>query len=158
MPKRLNPNLAKIHRNYTVEDVSELFGVHKGTVRIWIKSGLPVCDEQRPMLILGYELRDYLQSKRQVRKRKCRLFEIYCLRCRVPKRPAGNMVDFEPQSEVSGRLIGLCPDCDGLINRYTSLAGLGQIREHLEVRIPKALKHINKCSNALVNSDFNKGA
>jgi hypothetical protein len=86
------------------------------------------------------------------------LFEIYCLRCRLPKRPAGNMVDFEPQSEVSGRLIGLCPDCEGLINRYTSVAGLEQIRELLEVRVPKALEHINKCSNALVNSDFRKGA
>lgn len=157
MPKRLNPNLAKIHRNYTVEEVAAVFAVHKNTVRAWIKAGLPVCDDRRPALILGYELRTYLQNKRQVRKRKCRLFEVYCLRCRLPKRPAGDMVDYEPLSETNGRLTGLCPDCHGLINRYVSVTGMAQIREHLDVGIPKALEHINKCSNALVNSDFSKG-
>jgi len=157
MPKCFNPNLAKIHRNYTVEEVALLFGIHKNTVREWIKSGLPACSEQRPALILGYQLREFLQGKRQGRKRKCRLFEIYCLRCREPKRPAGNMVDYEPMKPDSGRLIGLCPDCEGLINRYTSTARLGPIREHLEVRVPKALEHIYKRSNALVISDFSKG-
>jgi len=37
MAKRLNPNLAKIHRNYTVEEVALLFSVHKNTVRSWVK-------------------------------------------------------------------------------------------------------------------------
>lgn len=157
MARLINPNRAKIHRNYTVEEVALLFNVHKNTVRGWIKSGLPACTEQRPALILGYQLREFLQSKRQVRKRKCRLFEIYCLRCREPKRPAGNMVDFEPRNDESGRLVGLCPDCDGVINRYVSTAGLDPISEYLEVRVPKALKHINKRSHALVNSDFSKG-
>ena len=62
MPKRLNPNLAKMHRNYTVEEVASLFGVHKNSVRAWIKAGLPVCDARRPVLILGLDLRDYRQG------------------------------------------------------------------------------------------------
>ena len=48
-----NPRLAKIHRNYTVEEVASLFGVHRNTVREWVKRGLPTSDDQRPMLILG---------------------------------------------------------------------------------------------------------
>jgi transposase len=40
MAKRPNPNLAKIHRNYTVEEVANLFSVHKNTVRLWVKDGL----------------------------------------------------------------------------------------------------------------------
>jgi hypothetical protein len=32
-----NPRLAKIHRNYTVEEVANVFGVHRNTVRQWIK-------------------------------------------------------------------------------------------------------------------------
>lgn len=157
MPKRLNPNLAKIHRNYTVEEAARLYDVHKHTVRAWIKKGLPLCDECRPALILGIELRTYLQAKRQVRKHKCKLYELYCLRCRLPKRPAGDMVDFEPLNKSTGRLTGLCPDCDGLINRYASAASLAKISGYLEVCIPKALEHINKSGNALVNSDFSKG-
>ena len=59
-----NHRLVKIHRNYTVDDVSRLLGVHKNTVRAWIKAGLPVMDEKRPLLILGYVLRDFLKSRR----------------------------------------------------------------------------------------------
>ena len=44
MSKRPNPNLAKIHRNYTVEEVADLFSVHKNTVRLWVKNGLATND------------------------------------------------------------------------------------------------------------------
>ena len=95
MAKRINPNLVKIHRNYTVEEVANILSVHKNSVRLWIKDGLPICDEKRPLLILGKELKLYLQTKRQKNKRKCKPYEIYCMRCKAPKRPAGNMVDLE---------------------------------------------------------------
>ena len=35
--RRFNPRRVKIHRNYTVEEVARLFGVHKNTVRDWLK-------------------------------------------------------------------------------------------------------------------------
>ena len=54
MPKRHpNPRLAKIHRNYTVEEVAALFDIHKNTVREWVERGLPTNDDRRPMLIPG---------------------------------------------------------------------------------------------------------
>ncbi len=144
MPKLLNPNLVKIHRNYTVEEAAALFPIHKNTVRGWIKDGLPVCDDKRPTLILGTELRLYLQGKRKVRKRTCKSFELYCMRCRAPKRPAGNMVDFLPGVSTSGRLVGLCPDCNGVMNRYASLTSLDKIKQELDVCVPKSQEHINQ--------------
>ncbi len=141
MPKRINPNRVKIHRNYTVEEVAVLLDVHKNTVRGWIKDGLPVCSVRRPTLILGDDLRAFLQAKRQAHKRKCQLFELYCLRCRAPKQPAGNMVDFVPEDAVRGRLMGLCPDCEGVMNRYANMASLSKIQAHLEVSMPTALRH-----------------
>ncbi|MEX0962941.1 MAG: helix-turn-helix domain-containing protein [Pseudohongiellaceae bacterium] len=154
MPKRLNPNLVKIHRNYTVEEAAVLLDRHKNTVRSWVKEGLPVCDEKRPTLILGVELRKYLQGKRTVNKKKCRSFELYCMRCREPKRPAGNMVDYCSETGTSGRLIGLCPDCDGMMNRYASVASLDKLKQELDVSIPKSQEHINKWGELPVNSDF----
>lgn len=154
MPKSLNPNLVKIHRNYTVEEVAALFGIHKNTVRSWIRDGLPVCDERRPTLILGFELRKYLQGKRSARKRKCGPFELYCMRCREPKKPAANMVDYCPQTETNGRLVGLCPDCDGVMNRYANITSLDKIKQGLDVSVPKLLEHINKRGELPVNSDF----
>ena len=51
-----NHRLVKIHRSYTVEEIASLFGIHKNTVRGWVKAGLPTCDNKRPMLILGHDL------------------------------------------------------------------------------------------------------
>jgi hypothetical protein len=155
MAKHPNPNLAKIHRNYTVEDVASLFSVHKNTVRLWVKDGLAINDDKRPMLILGADLKDYLQSKRNLKKRKCLLFEIYCVRCRSPQLPAENMVDYEPINNSMGRLIGLCPSCNGIINKYFNVTKLVQIQGKLDITLPKALKHINERSYPLLNSDFN---
>jgi hypothetical protein len=139
-----NPNLAKIHRNYTVEEVANLFSVHKNTVRLWVKDGLATNDDKRPMLILGSNLKDFLQAKRKSKKRKCLPFEIYCVRCRLPQLPAENMADYEPINCSMGRLIGLCPSCGGIINKYFNVAQLEQIQGKLDITLPKALKHINE--------------
>ena len=146
MPKRLNPNLAKIHRNYTVEEAATLYGVHRNSVRAWIKAGLPVCDARRPALILGADLRDYLKTRRQERKQRCKDDELFCLRCRAPRRSAEGMVDFIPVTVTTGRLSALCPECTGVMNRYISVRDLGRIRAKLDVRVPKLLQHIGESS------------
>ena len=136
MPKCLNPNLAKIHRNYTVEEAAGLYGVHRNSVRAWIKAGLPVCDTRRPVLILGADLREFLKTRRQDRKRRCKDDEMFCLRCRSPRRPAERMVDFIQLTATTGRLSGLCSECTGLMNRYCSIMDLEGIRRKLDVNQP----------------------
>ncbi|WP_415878967.1 helix-turn-helix domain-containing protein [Methylomonas sp. TEB] len=156
MAKLQNPNRAKIHRNYTVEEIALLYGVHKNTVRLWIKDGLPAIDQRRPILVSGLELRQYWQTKRTSRKRKCQPYEIYCVRCRIPQRPDGNMADFEPLNASTGRLIGLCPDCGGIINKFIKCTRLDEIRGQLDITQTKALEHIDESFKPLVNSDFNQ--
>ena len=130
-----NPNLAKIHRNYTVEEIASLFGVHKNTVRTWIKRGLPVIDRARPMLILGSELRNYLKDKRLSKKRKCKPTELYCVSCKAPRRPALDMVKFKAVEGSTGCLIGLCSVCDSVTNKFCSQENLKAIQSQLEVTI-----------------------
>ncbi|WP_426992074.1 helix-turn-helix domain-containing protein [Methylomonas sp. CM2] len=156
MAKLQNPNRAKIHRNYSVEEIATLYSVHKNTVRLWIKDGLLTIDQKRPILIAGADLRSYWQNKRSSRKRKCQPYEIYCVRCRIPQTPAGNMADYEPLNADTGRLIGICPECDGIINKFVKCAQLNKIRGQLDITHTKALKHINESSKPLVNSDFNQ--
>ncbi|MBD9357844.1 helix-turn-helix domain-containing protein [Methylomonas albis] len=155
MAKLQNPNRAKIHRSYSVEEIAMLYSVHKNTVRQWIKSGLPMIDQNRPILISGADLRLYWQNKRVSRKSKCQPYEIYCVRCRIPQRPAGNMADFEPRNGDTGRLIGLCPDCGGIINKFIKGTRLDAIRGQLDITHTKTLEHINDSFKPLVNSDFN---
>ncbi len=136
--RRPNYRLVKIHRNYTVEDVARLFGIHKNTVRAWVKAGLPTCDGKRPILILGRELAGYLKARRTKNKRPCQPGEFYCLRCRAPKQPDGDMADYLPITERLGNLEGICPDCGAMIYRRASLAKLDQIRGKLDITFREA--------------------
>lgn len=155
MGKRLpNPRLAKIHRNYTVEEVASLYDHHKNTVREWIKQGLPTINEKRPMLIHGSDLAAFLQARRKKNKHKCQPGEIYCVRCRSPKKPAADMAEYQHVTETLGNLIGICPDCGSIMNRRASLAKLEGVRGQMDITLPQALRHIVESAKPSVNSDL----
>jgi len=143
--KKRHPNyrLVKSHLSYTVEDVTRLYGIHKNTVRAWIKAGLPVLNEKRPMLILGHVLKEFLHTRRTKNKRPCKPGQFYCLRCRAPKYPAENMADYTPVNEKFGNLVAYCPDCDTIMNQRVSLAKIDRIPDKIEINLPEALQRLN---------------
>jgi hypothetical protein len=153
--RRPNYRWVKIHRSYTVEEIARLYGVHKNTVRGWIKDGLPTCDSKRPRLVLGHDLTAFLRARRAKNKRPCRPGEIYCVRCRDPKFPAGDMADYLPITEKFGNLTAICPDCNSFINRRVSLAKLDQIKGKMDITFTQVIRHIYESNQPTVNSDLN---
>jgi hypothetical protein len=149
-----NHRLVKIHRSYTVEEIAGLFGIHKNTVRGWVKAGLPICDDKRPILILGPDLKAFLQARRAKNKRTCLPGEIYCVRCRRPKFPAADMADYRPVTEKVGNLTAICPDCNSIMNRCVSLAKLGQVQGKMDITFPQALRRVSESNQPTVNSDL----
>lgn len=152
-----NYRLVKTHRSYTVEEIACLLGVHRGTVREWIKRGLPTCDERRPILILGYQLSDYLRDRRLKKKRPCSPGELYCVRCRNPRMPAGRMADYVAKTPNLGNLIGICPTCGALMYRRVNPARLQQICGSLEIAVPRGVRDIDESSQPSVNRDLKGG-
>lgn len=152
--RRPNYRLVKIHRNYTVEEVARLFDMHKNTVRAWVKAGLPICDSKCPVLILGRVLAVYLKARRTKNKRSCQPGEIYCVRCRAPKLPAGEMAEYQPHTETKGNLVGICPDCESMIYRCASLAKLPAIQGKLDITFTEAERQVSESEQPTVNSDF----
>ena len=132
--RRPNHQRVKIHRSYMVEEVSRLLGVHRNTVREWMKRGLPTIDSRRPALILGRHLVAFLEARRSNNKRRCAPGEIYCVRCRVPRHPAGDMAEYQPLTATLGNLVGICPTCEAMIYRRVNPARLEQVRGRLEAR------------------------
>lgn len=153
--RRANPRRARLHRNYTVEEAARVLGTHKNTVRAWIKDGLPTVDQRRPTLILGADLRRFLESRRAKSKSPCPPGHLYCVRCRAPRRPAGNMADYLPITPSSGNLRGICPNCDAFIHRRVGLANLRRVRADVEVAIPEAMPRIGGCGKPSLDSDSN---
>ena len=149
-----NHRLVKTHRSYTVEEVAGLFGIHKNTVRNWIKNGLAPIDSKRPTLIQGNVLVEFLQMRRTKNKKTCKPGELYCVRCRVP-RPAGeDMAEYSPVNEKTGNIIAICPACYATMNRRVSLAKIGEISGNIDITFPEELRHIVDIRKPSVNCDL----
>lgn len=79
-------NIAKIHkkRTYTPSEAADLLDCTRHTINIWIKKGLQLLDpKQKPRLILGSHLTEYIVAMRQEKKVKLKENEFYCLCCRA---------------------------------------------------------------------------
>ncbi len=152
-----NHRLVKIHRNYTVEEIARLLGKHKNTVRHWVKDGLATIDDKRPMLILGRDLVEFIKKRRAKNKQSCKPGELYCVRCRLPRFPAGDMAEYSPVTVKFGNLIAICPDCDSIMNRRVSLARIEEVCGNLDITFPKELRHIVKRTKPSVNGDLGEG-
>lgn len=151
--RRIDPRLAKSHRNYSVDEAARLWGVHRHTVRAWLKAGLRAIDGRRPVLILGSELRRFLESRRAARKRPTPPGMIYCLRCREPRPPAGGVADYEPRALGAGDLVGICPVCEAMLYRRVNLAKLDTVRGRLEVSITQGDPRIRQRKEPSLNHD-----
>jgi hypothetical protein len=130
-----------------------LFVVHRQTIRAWLKAGLKAIDGRRPVLIRGDELRQFLTDRRAARKRSTPAGMIYCLRCREPRRPAGDVADYLPRVSGAGDLVGICPTCDAMLYRRVNLGKLDVVRGGLEVTIKQADVRISDCASPSLNHD-----
>src|SRR5262245_31358725 len=151
-----NPRLVKIHRNYSVEEIARLFGIHKNTVRSWLKQGLAAIDDRRPILILGRELSRFLRERRQKAKKTCGPGGIYWLAGRAPEVPAGKMAECTPTAPLAGNLCGICPDCHRLIYRRVNLTKIDAVRSDLEITFTQPRPRIGERAAPSVNCDFSQ--
>lgn len=151
--KRINPRLAKLHRSYSVEEVTRTLGVHKGSVRNWIKAGLPTVEGTRPVLILGIELRGWLEKRRKAAKRPCPPGTIYCFKCREPRPPALGMVEYVPMNAKSGNLKAMCADCETFMHRRTRLGSIDAVMPNLDVQIREAPASLIERTEPSLNCD-----
>ena len=155
--RKPNPRLGKIHRSYSVDEVSRPFRVHKNTVRAWLKQGLEPIDDQRPILIRGQKLRRFLSERRTRSKQTCGPGRIYCLPCRAPKVPAGQVADCVQIGETTGTLQGICPDCDRMIYRRVNPKKLALVCGDLDVTLTQAGARIEGTMEPIVNCDSTEG-
>ncbi|MGS0681828.1 helix-turn-helix domain-containing protein [Shewanella sp. 30m-9] len=142
MSKRFNPNRIKIHRSYTVDEASETLGSHPKTVRNWIHAGLPVIDETRPLLIQGADLKLYLKQKRKTYLYRCELKEVPCFKCKSPKKPSINSLEFIAKPAGMAQMTGRCGECGKRANKYVSWCDVNQIWTDLGGKLPIAEKHL----------------
>ena len=141
--RRPNARRIKLHRSYSVEDAARVLGVHKNTVANWLKNGLRTIDDRRPILIHGPILRTYLEERHRTRRKRCGQGELYCLRCRAPRRAADNRAIYKPSLRSGGNLQGRCAGCSSIMCRRVSLAQLRELEAIMDITIRQASPRLN---------------
>jgi excisionase family DNA binding protein len=157
MPRLAKARGIKSRWNYTVAEVAALLGVARNTVRKWIKDGLPLATDRRPFLIRGCDLKAFLDRRVVSRKQPLGPGQIFCVACRAPKRPAGDMADYAARGPNCGTLIGICPDCHRVIRRVVSWAALDFTAAGLDLSIRRAVETLGRATGPCPNRHFLTG-
>lgn len=136
MPKQARISGIKSYRCYTPKEAAALVGVSARTIRSWIKNGLPILDVSHPPFIRGDDLRSYITAQRKDRRVKTGLCELYCVRCRASRGPAGAMADCEIKGNKA-MLAAICDVCETMMRKPVSLASLPTLRAKLDLTIKR---------------------
>jgi excisionase family DNA binding protein len=138
---------------YTVQEIAELFGIHKNAVLRWLKDGLGANKDQRPFLIRGEELIRFLNARQRRKRCKCAITEFYCFKCRGPRGAYLGIADVAIESPTRIRVSSLCAVCDTPINKVQSVRDLERIRSRFHVQQLTG-EHILDRDLASLNSDM----
>lgn len=154
--RRINPNAAKGLLCYSIAETATLYGVHRNTVRNWLDEGLLPIDDRRPILIHGSELKRFHRQRRDNQRTVCGPGEIYCLRCRKPRRPAGGMAEYRPTSDKLGTIIAICEECENLIAQRVNTSRLADFKRLIDVSSPPAHKSIDESPSTHQHCDLSE--
>lgn len=132
MPRSARINAIKRFQCYTIQEVADVTGVSTRTITTWISKGLPVMTDQRPHLIRGDDLRDFILNMRRTRKTQLALHRFYCLGCRDARHAAEGFAECRIDGN-SASLKAICEACGGIINKSVSIARLPELNGKLDL-------------------------
>lgn len=158
VPKRRGrPDLRRVRSQttYTAQEAADILGVAVGTVRRWLRDGLPALDERRPVLVFGKDLKTWLGKRSTARKRKCRPDEMYCLRCRAPRKPCAGTVQILLRNRKTLLIKGRCNQCNAEMNRGGAVASINQIAKTFDA-LTIHQEHLAGCDTPLLNRYLEK--
>jgi hypothetical protein len=143
-PRKYNLNLIRKIHVYSIAEVTELYGIHIGTVYKWLKKGLTGLGiENGHNLVFGIDLYDYINNIKQKKKSTMNYFQIYCVGCKQPISFMNIKIQLEFTHRCVGsdtyhaKIIGKCSCCGKKIQRFTSdRIVLELIRDNKIILIP----------------------
>jgi hypothetical protein len=146
--RRHSPRRLQRRRTYNVRETAKATSATAGTVRNWQKIGLAAVADTYPAIFRGVDIIAFLRSRSRARKQPCGPGRFFCLRCKAPKRPAYDQVEFWPDGPKLGKLRGRCPDCATVMNRRVSLAKLKAAAGDLTVSMQRADSRFKRDAHA----------
>lgn len=134
MARRIKASRIKKNLTYSIIEAAEELDISVATIRNWFKQGLPIQKDQRPYLIYGVDLRDFIVAKSKARKFQLQDNELSCFTCKVGQSPLNAAVLYTPQTAKTGRLSGVCGVCGGKCARIISNAKIDTFSQILRIQ------------------------
>lgn len=138
MPKRVKASRIKKNLTYSISEAAEELDLSIATIRNWIKQGLPIQKDQRPYLIYGSDLRNFIIQKNKARKSPLLDGELRCFTCKAGRKPRNDTVTYTRQTAKTGRISGVCGVCGGKCARIISNAKISEISQILKIHFSGA--------------------
>lgn len=88
--------------------------------------------DQRPHLVRGDDLRDFIRKMRRTRKTQVALHQFYCLGCRDARNAAGGFAECRIDGN-SASLKAICEACGGIMNKSVTIARLPELGGKLDL-------------------------
>ena len=133
MAKRLSTRGIKKNRQYTYEDAADALDVSIQTVRAWRAQGLNVLTSSTPHIVMGFALKEFIVKRSMNARQPLKEDEVYCFRCKSPRKPFGMLADYLPIDAVRGRLKTLCECCEGRCARIISASEIPKLSATIEI-------------------------
>jgi len=105
-------------RVYTIKIAARIIGVSEARFRQWVKEGLRLITDQRPYLVRGADLIDFLQKREAANKVPMGKGQFFCMRCKAPRDPREGSVSYTATTALTGRLSGVCDACGGKLGQF----------------------------------------
>ena len=132
MAKRADPRRLRAAQTYTVPELARALSVSVGTVRSWLKQGLPAMTGQRPTLILGEAAKEFLAYRTAKTKRPLAPDELFCLSCKAPRKPYAGLVQLDHAPGKPTRITGFCEACETVCSRVIGAAQIPHWSEYFD--------------------------
>jgi hypothetical protein len=151
--RRYNVRRIKATWPYTVQEIADLFNIHKNAVLQWLKEGLHADRGQRPYLIRGDELTRFLNQRQNGKRQQCAPSQFFCFKCRMPREAYLGIADIAIESPTRFRIKALCSVCDTSINKVQSVRNLPKIKTIFHIQQLTG-EHLLECAGLRLNSDL----
>jgi len=155
--RHISTRRVKSRLTYTVAQAARIVDVHENTIRAWLAEGMETVGGKGPTLIFGAAIIEFVNQRRINRKRPCGVGELYCVKCRAPKKPACDMADLIQEKAGVARLVGFCPTCGIMIYRRVNISKIEAIKGDLDVRMPLRSPRLIEPCNLTLNCDPSTG-
>lgn len=140
MAKRADPRRIRADLSYDVPELARTLGVSVGTVRTWLKHGLPALTAKRPTLIIGSDAKEFLAHRKAQTKHPLAPDELFCLSCKAPRKPFAGLVQLDHAPGKPARITGFCGSCETVCSRVVGAAQIPNLSENFDLETNRAAR------------------